>query len=103
MSTPSLVVMIAIFLIPSVGLLSTTALRLIAWNAVGRRLLELRETAVNRDFAGGHEAAVRRREKGCRRPGRQHVDRDAGALQVLRPCPREVAHDSLQPSDRRSV
>src|SRR5690606_8589221 len=46
---------------------SLMAFRLI-WSAVGRRLLELRETAVNRDFAGGHEAAVRRCEKGRCRP-----------------------------------
>src|SRR5580704_15171667 len=91
---------------------------------------ELRKAAVNGDLAAGHEAAVRRREKGSsspelrrithalershravglqaflaqrgrrefgrHRPGRQHVYPDAGALQVLRPRPREVAHGRL--------
>src|SRR5450432_1422057 len=96
----------------------------------GRSASELRKAAVNGDLAGGHEAAVRRREKGghrcdlrrfghalervhrgegllaflaerflrefgrCR-SGRQHVDPDAGALQVVRPGPREVAHCRL--------
>src|ERR1700722_6423646 len=36
-----------------------------------------------------------RREFGRHRPGRQHVYPDAGALQVLRPGPREVAHGRL--------
>src|SRR6202163_2319434 len=96
----------------------------------GRSASELRKAAVDGDLAGGHEAAVRRREKGGhgpdlrrighalewshrgvdllallaerflrefgrRRPGRQHVYPDAGALQVLRPGPREVAHCRL--------
>src|SRR5450432_338937 len=96
----------------------------------GRSASELRKAAVNGDLAGGHEAAVRRREKGGHRPdlrrighaleriergeelhallaqrclreigrsppGRQHVYPDAGALQVLRPGPREVAHCRL--------
>src|SRR6202163_3074965 len=34
----------------------------------GRSASELRKAAVNGDLAGGHEAAVRRREKGSRRP-----------------------------------
>src|SRR3984957_7148564 len=101
------------------------------WVCVGqggdRAGSELSQPAVDGDLAGGHEAAVRRREKGgrsrdlrrighalershravgllarlaqsClrefgrRRPGRQHVHPDAGALQVLCPGPREVAH-----------
>src|ERR1039458_4792798 len=88
------------------------------------------ELAVDGELAGGHEAAVVRREKGSsrpdlrrighalershrgvdflallaqrclrefgrRRPGRQHVYPDAGALQVLRPGPRQVAHCRL--------
>src|ERR1700730_7888404 len=91
---------------------------------------ELRQAAVDGDLAGGHEAAVVRREECSRRPelrrithalershravglqallaqrfrrefgryrpGRQHVYADAGALQVLRPGPREVAHCRL--------
>src|ERR1700732_5381996 len=35
------------------------------WTAPGS---ELRQAAVDSDLAGGHEAAVRRREKGSRRP-----------------------------------
>src|SRR3546814_16790562 len=35
------------------------------------------------------------RQFGRRRPGRQHVDPDASALQVLRPAPREVAYLGL--------
>ncbi len=91
---------------------------------------ELCQAAVDGDLAGGHEAAVRRREKGgyrtdlCRighalershrsedllaffaqrflrefrrrRTGRQHVDPDAGAFQVFRPGPGEIAHGGL--------
>ena len=35
--------------------------------------LELRKTAVDGDLAGGHEAAVRRREKGSRRPDLRRI------------------------------
>src|ERR1700733_11961281 len=100
------------------------------WSYMGISLSELRKAAVDGELAGGHEAAIRRREEGSRRPelrriahalershgavglqallaqrfprefgryrpGRQHVYADAGAPQILRPGPREVAHCRL--------
>src|ERR1700691_1567682 len=39
----------------------------------GRGASELRKAAVDGDLAGGHEAAVRRREKGSRRPDLRRI------------------------------
>ena len=57
----------------SFGLPSPTALRIIEWSAVGRSASDLRQAAVDGDLAGGHEAAVRRREKGSRRPDLRRI------------------------------
>src|ERR1039458_2033047 len=55
----------------SFGLPNPTALRIIEWSAVKgecvRFGLNLREATVDGELAGGHEAAVRRREEGSRR------------------------------------
>ena len=61
----------------SFGLPNPTALRIIEWSAVKgecvRFGLNLREATVNGEFAGGHEAAVVRREKGRRRPDLRRI------------------------------
>src|SRR3546814_2020765 len=102
-------------LMRALGWWSQPSLRPLERRAAARRPSDLRQAAVHRELAGGHEAAVIRREKGRprrdfrrfghalqrihrgehlqallahlglrqfgrRRPGRQHVDPDAGAL-----------------------